>query len=199
MENAAEAMKMAFGYMMFVLALTLSISSFSQATTAVQNITTMKDREIEYTYVTPTSEKIVGVETVVPTMYRAYKENFKIYFYENYTSETNNKPLYLYQYIDSHGNNVKVNYIDLEHEIFANFNEAIEHLTIMLNPRARLSTTHKYYNQFIYGDGLYKYFKNKKFKEVLGEYYMEHAAAGMETEESDANKTKKRVITYILQ
>lgn len=196
MENAVEAMKMAFGFMMFVLALTLSISCFSQAMIAIDNITTIRDRETQYTYVTPSSKKIVGVETIVPTMYKAYNENFKIYFYESYTDETNNIPLYLYEYIDTKGKIIEVNYVDLEEESFPNLEEALNHLTELLNPRTR---SNKYKNQFIHIQGLYDYFKNHKFQEVLGEYYMEHSAAGMELDTSETNKTKKRVITYILQ
>ena len=70
MENATEALKIAFGVMMFVLALTLSISTFSQAIQAVDSITTLRDRETQYTYVEPSSysNRTVGVETIVPMM-----------------------------------------------------------------------------------------------------------------------------------
>ena len=44
MENAAEALKMAFGYILFVLALSISISSFSNATKAVNAIIQLKDK-----------------------------------------------------------------------------------------------------------------------------------------------------------
>ena len=206
MENIAEALKIAFGYLMFALALTLSISCFSSATQAVESITVMKDRETQYTYVEPSSDfnRIVGVETIVPTIYKAYKENFRICFYESYTDENNNEPLYLYTYIDPNGNTTPVNYIDLEKEILSGSTEAIQHLEALLGPK---SNAGKYANQFS-GDtvlgrnpdnGLYKYFSNNKFKELLGEYYQEDAKAGIETDVLEINKTKKRVITYILQ
>ena len=206
MENAAEALKIAFGFMMFVLALALSISSFSQATQAVQYITTARDRETEYTYVEPLTDsngnvitdRIVGVETVVPTMYKAYKENFKIIFLKKDVST----PLYLYTYVDPNGNKTNINYIDLENEILSGAQEAIEHLTVILNKKT--SSPAKYRNQFLHNEGLYEYFKGKTFKEELGEYYQEDDEALKKgtTTSSDVleiNKTKKRVITYICQ
>lgn len=200
MENAAEALKMAFGYLMFVLALTISISSFSQARETIDAIVTIKDRETEYTYVEAQDKKIVGIETIIPTIYKAYKENFKIIFYKSYVDENNNEPYYLYYSVDKYNPNNKtpINYIDLEQEIFANAQEAIDHINILLNKRPT-DINNKYYNQFMYPDGLYNELKDKKFEEILGEYYLEDSQAGYETDTIEANKTKKRVITYILQ
>ena len=200
MENATEAMKMAFGVLMFVLALTISISCFSQARTAVDSIVTLRDRETQYTYVKPsaTLNRTVGIDTVITTMYRAYKENFKIYFYNSYTSEEINEPLVLYNYYDSNGNVTPVNYVDLEKEILPNANEAIKHLDILLGKRPS-DRNSKYFEQFIHLDGIYEYLKNEKFLEVLGEYYQEDEVAGIETEGAEINKTKKRIITYIKQ
>lgn len=201
MENATEALKMAFGVMMFVLALSLAISSFSSATQAVDAIVTLKDRETQYTYVTPASNsnRIVGIETVVPTLYKAYKENFRVQFFDR----DGTTPLALYYQTDSFGNrpqgNPTINYIDLESEIIATPNEAIQHLDVLLNPRPAI--TNRYYQQFMADktQGLYKYLSDKKFEEVLGEYYQEDALGTPSPDVLDINKTKKRVITYILQ
>lgn len=196
MENAVEALKIVFGIVMFVLALTLSISCFSQANTAVQAIATIRDRETEYTYVKPSdSNRIVGVETIVPTMYKAYRENFRIIFFDR----DGVTPLPLYYETDSFGKRTgkEINYIDLEKELFPDASEAINHLNIILGKRG--SSNSPYYYQFIHTDGLYKYLSDKKFKELLGEYYQEDAKEGQETEELEVNKTKKRVITYVLQ
>lgn len=200
MENAAEALKMAFGYLMFGLALTISISSFSQARETIDAIITIKDKETEYTYVEPQNKKIVGIETIIPTIYKAYKENFRIIFYKSYVDENNNEPYNLYYSVDKYNPAIKtsINYIDLEKEVFANMQEAIEHINILLNKRPT-DINNKYYNQFIYQNGLYDELKDKKFEEVLGEYYLEDSQAGYETDTIEANKTKKRVITYILQ
>lgn len=97
MENMAEALKIAFAVLMFVIALSLSISSFSQAKTAVDTITTIRDRRMEYmedatnrdiynAYITPSEDltRTVGIETVVSTMYNALvgDEVIEIYFFD---------------------------------------------------------------------------------------------------------------------
>lgn len=79
MENAADALKMAFGVIVFVIAMAIALSLLSQA-----NATT---REIFYsmdtiTYLEQANEsqddanhRIVGLETIVPTIYRYPVEN----------------------------------------------------------------------------------------------------------------------------
>ena len=124
MENAAEALKIAFGVMMFVIALTMSISSFSQANDAIQAIIEIRDRETDYTYVQPTANlsRMVSAETIIPTMYKAYRENIEIYFFEN--DETT--PLAIYYKTDKFGKKetdatgavIGVNYINLSKEGF---------------------------------------------------------------------------------
>ena len=203
MENAADALKIAFAVMVFVLALSLSISCLSEANSAVQAVAFMRDRETNYTYVTPSSDltRIVGVETVVTSMYKAYEENFQIRFYDS-----NNNPLVLYYRTDNNGNRIKkdnadipVTYIDLKDENYANAEEAITHLNFLLGNYRNYNDTYynkivnlkKYSNQIIindYGDGLYNFFAGKKFKENLGEYY----------QGTDSTKIKKRVITYTI-
>lgn len=57
MENAVEALKIAFAVMMFVLALSLSVFTFSRANSAVTAIINMRDRETQYNYVKPIERK----------------------------------------------------------------------------------------------------------------------------------------------
>ena len=79
MENAVEALKIAGGVLLFVLALTVSISCFSQANKSVTAIVSMRDRDVEIAFdqIRPSKglTRTVGVETIVPTMYTAYYEN----------------------------------------------------------------------------------------------------------------------------
>lgn len=195
MENAVEALKIAFAVMMFIMALSLSIFSLSQANNAVTAITSLNDRETEYSYVEPSSNnRTVGVETVVPTMYKAYKENFKIYFFDQ-----NGNPLTIYYATDStgrrkrdeNGNEVEISYIDGS-EVFANAQEAESHLNQILgNPN---NIDEKYRNQIYHSNGLYDFLSGKQFKEELGEYYQNDSE-----DTPEVNKTKTRVITYTLQ
>ena len=109
----------------------------------------------------------------------------------------------MYNSIDANGHATPVNYIDLEKEIISSASEAIDHLNALLGPRANAG---KYIGEFsgstVLGSnssGLYEYLSDKKFKELLGEYYQEDELAGKETDALEVNKTKKRIITYILQ
>lgn len=201
MENAADALKIAFSVLMFVMALTLGMSSFSEANRAVKAIVTQRDRETEYTYVEPSEDltRIVGIDTVIPTMYQAYRENIAIYFFD-----TDGKtPLPIFYKIDIHngervkdsyGNPIKINYIDSSKESYGatenkTGNEnAIEHLDILLQGKVRAIDT-IYENQILHDQGLYNYLKDKRFKEKLGEY----------TQNEGAGAIEKRVITYVLQ
>lgn len=115
MENLGEALKMGFAIAFFVMALSLSMSSFSQANRAVNAIITARDRDTQleyalmegvqeqYVYVEPVSSehltRTVGIETVVSTISRAVNENIEIHFYE----EDGTTPLELYKDIGNGG------------------------------------------------------------------------------------------------
>ena len=192
MENAVEALKIAFAVMMFCGALTLSISSFSTARSAATAIINMRDRETEYTYVEPSDNftRTVGVETIVPSMYRAYKENIEIYFFDK-----SGNPLTLYfktddnghRVTDENGHYVEINYVDLTLEKFGTAKEAIEHLDILLEDSS--GYIGKYKNQIRRPEGLYAFLSKYAFEEEFGEYY----------KETGTSQYKKRVIKYKIQ
>ena len=81
MENAADALKMAAAVLIFVLALGISISSFSQARYTAEILMQYADRDTVTQYVggSANGTRIVGKETIVPTIYRAYKEKSESY------------------------------------------------------------------------------------------------------------------------
>ena len=201
MENLTEALKMAFAIMMFILALTLSLSSFSQAREAIDAIITMRDREKEYTYVETSDTfqtRIVGIETIIPTIYTAYKENYMIEFYES----DGVTPIILYKDVDDTGNEdpTDVYYIDLEREKFGNASDAIDHFNVLLGKESDAPSDFE--DEFCNDKttGLYEFFNGKRFEERYGEFYQEDALKGIEDETVlEINKTKKRLITYILQ
>lgn len=193
MENAVEALKIAFAILMFVMALSLGISSISKANAAVEAIIYLNDRETEYSYVTPSKglTRVVGVETIVPIMYKSYIENFEVHFFDE-----NGNPLPIYyatdangiKKTDENGNEIIINSLDGT-EIYGSASEAQSHLNQILGDSGNVSD--KYKNQVYYSSGFYEYLSSYKFKEELGEYYQN------DTEETpEANKVKKRVITY---
>ncbi len=93
MENAVEALKMAGSVLLFVMALSIAMLSFTQATTAIATLVKYSDREqysIEesstkkedkiFYYVIDKTERYVGMETIIPTVYRSMDESYKIIF-----------------------------------------------------------------------------------------------------------------------
>lgn len=175
MENASQALQMAAWVLLFVVALSISIASFGQANTALQAIINYNNNKTLYTYIESSNNttRTVGIETVIPTMYRAYKENYRVVF-----KDKNGNAFSLYK--DSTGQDV--NYIDLEQEIWGNAENATEHLNEILS------------------SGLYNTLRKYTFTEEIGEYYIEDKVAWESTGEisdtAQVNKNKKRIITY---
>ena len=188
MENGVEALKMASSMLIFVLAITITISVFTSATQALNRIFTSQEAE---QYVTAIDEegneyflnnvrfdggtRIVEIETIIPSIYRAYKENYAIYFYEK------NGTGYTEYWINTNDKGEQINYIDLNQENHATVEKAIESI-----------------NKLLYetDGGLYNKLKGKQFTEMLGEYYMDDVSGAEET--AEVNKVKKRLIVYIL-
>lgn len=201
MENAIDALKISAGVLMFVLALTVSISCFSRANASVTTIVNMRDRDVKIAYenIKPSNglTRTVGIETIIPTMYRAYEENIEIYFKD---SNGDAMPIYYktngsgIREIDSKtGQPVIVDYINLAKETYADKETCIKHLDMILagkNAYAKIddNMVEKYKQQFYYADGFLNQIKNKKFEENLGEYY--------EVEGQTSTQIKKRIITY---
>ena len=81
MENATDALYMGFAMIVFVVALSLSIFSFSEVTSASQRIIDARDKTTMYNYYTPTgTQRTVTREDIIPTLYRAYYENYLVEF-----------------------------------------------------------------------------------------------------------------------
>lgn len=208
MENAADALKMAFGVLIFVVAVSLSVSTFSNAKKTIDSIISYRDKTQDYVYVEESNEKnrIVGIETVVPAMYKAYSENYRIEFYKKNAQGQEVKLILYKNKTQYEGDFTEINYLDLEDEKFANEATAIVHLQALLTQENLDNFTKKnatgtntiYEEKFGESKKLYNYFKNKNFEERLGEYYQEDKSAGQETEGLEINKTKKRVITYVM-
>lgn len=108
MENAVEALKLAFAVILLTLALSLSMSFFSKARSTAELVLQRSDKLAYYDYTRydlpedPSGNRVVGYETIIPTLYKYDKERYKVVFkqgnYDSSTGElTNVEPLSIYQ------------------------------------------------------------------------------------------------------
>ena len=206
MENAVDALKMAGAVILFVLAISVAIVSFGQAREAADTILDYKDRETVYIdgnlyYKTTGTERTVGLETIIPTIYRAYIENYKIVF------EGLNEPIYT---LKLSGNTKIAKYtIDLEtktttdglqiiYVTLANDEQKSEFLCgILYNDFTKSGSAENFkkkYNVELPTNSLISRLKGKKITEYLGVYYQND-----NEDVPDVNKTEKRIITYKIQ
>lgn len=100
MENAVEALKMGFAVLVLTIALSVSVYMFSKARHTADIVLHKSDMSeyLEYEEVEGESSenRIVGLETIIPTLYKYYKEEYTVIFRENngnylklYKSNTN--------------------------------------------------------------------------------------------------------------
>ncbi|MCI8460819.1 MAG: hypothetical protein HFE81_05430 [Bacilli bacterium] len=196
MENAAQAIKTAGAILLFVLALSISIGAFGEARQAAEVVLDYQDRDYERNAFLENSddtERTVGLETIVPSIYKAYKENYKIVFkFKTLQLKENG----LYKKRDQ-----IIYSIDLENEVLGNDAEKEEFIKAILygtkdtsNIATKFSTN---YRITLNKEGIYDIIKknNLKFEEKLGVYYQEELQGPSDTPET--NRTKKRVITYV--
>lgn len=89
MENAVDALKIGFAVLVFIMALSLSMYMYTEAKETADIVLHSSDISefMEYTEliddmaVAKQSEnRVVGVETIIPTLYKYYKENYTIIF-----------------------------------------------------------------------------------------------------------------------
>ena len=78
MENAVDALKIAFGVLVFVIALTVAFALLSQAKATSDIMLFASDKTNYYTYSNKaenTEGRIVGADVVISSLYRYYKES----------------------------------------------------------------------------------------------------------------------------
>lgn len=84
MENAVDALKLAFALLVFVIAVALTFSIVGQAKATSDTILAINDKTSLYEYVETSEEnasnkdRIVGFETILPTIYRYAKEQYAV-------------------------------------------------------------------------------------------------------------------------
>lgn len=199
MENAAEALKMAGAVLIFVLALSIIILSFSQVRETADIILDYRDRETlyidgDYYYKAFGTERQVGLETVIPSIYRAYIENYKIVF------EGLSDPIYIIKLNDG-VTEIEKYTLDLESNqdlkyknvVLANEEQKTEFLCGILYHKYETSKAefNKKFNITVGRTSLYDQLKNAIIIEHLGVYYQDD-----NENVPEVNKTEKRIITY---
>ncbi len=85
-ENASQALMMAFAIFIFVMALSLAMFLFSKVSTTSETLALYTDSTRFYDNVAVVGregiERYVNTETIIPTLYRYYKENFCVKIYD---------------------------------------------------------------------------------------------------------------------
>ena len=224
MENAADALKMAAAVLVFVMALGIGISSFSQARVAADTLIRYTDRDsvTQYAEDIGTRTRFVGKETIIPTIYRAYRENYKIVFYNS-----DGTPIELYTRIRD-GARESVSSIDLEKDVIGDTRQQDNFIMALLygakGTFKKADGTSMSFDEFkaeletnnsgisLNSQGIYDtILKNSTFEEKYGVYYQDDLLPEDydpdtdisdqfdEPETPDTNKTKKRIISYYKQ
>ncbi len=190
MENAVEALKMAGYMLLFVIALTITMVTLTQAKTTADALVKNQDRQESYQYIelgdgeTRSLSRTVTLADIIPTLYRYAQEEYAVQFYNS-----DGSPLALYR----SGSGKDKNDLDLDTEHW------VDEYGVTRYEEWRGNTTK--IKQHV--DEVVKYlmnnYKNRQFEEKLGteEDYEEE----QDTNEMvpDINKQYKRIITYTLK
>ncbi len=106
MDDAVQALLMAFAVLVFVIALSVSMmlikeaQSTSDVLVQYSDLTAFYDNiRLDETGVAET-ERVVGLDTVVPTLYRYYKENFCVKIYDGRNDSIKDEEKRLIQIFD---------------------------------------------------------------------------------------------------
>ena len=193
MENAAEALLMGGSVLLFIIALTVTMSSFTTLRAGIddlldqaETIELAKDSEGYINYMESESEgsiRKVGIETIVPTITRAMKENYVVYIkLNNINDVTYQQPYYENGvFVTVATENVSIN-IDGTNQTIVSIGDKLIKVTIGYDTNQDINNKLK--------DKLYEDIKDKTFYEYLGEYQED-------TDAPDAEKVRHRIITYV--
>ena len=155
MENATDALIMAGSILLLIIALTVTISSLSNLRTQTQDLLDDRDQLLATTdesgYINylksggkDSDVRIVGIETIISSIRRMWKEDYAIYIE---TDDYSGIPNDLQAQVNNE-KNVEKNYIKLTLSGVGN----------------------KYINDNTLTGTIYSKFKDKKFKESIGIY-----------------------------
>lgn len=232
MENLTDALKIVLAVFAFVLALSVAILMFSQLNETSKIILHSSDITNYYEYEIATNEeqsRIVGLETIIPTLYKYYKENYTVLFLNVdgkplplYKSQTNVKGWAQPGIIGKYYTADKNRYASFDNNSVCSFD--VDEETLRYEPwTGSTDNFKKNLDAFLYGgefkypsgipdsqnrygytypkDGFVGTYSKRKFKEMLGEYnYSLKTEDEIEGLENELTKgKKKRVIIYQLQ
>lgn len=192
MENVTDALIMAGQVLIFIVALSVCMSSFSTLRESISDITgqreTVKMVQGSKGYLNfidskkSNSIRTVGAETVVSSMYRSIKENYEIYIKLINPNEVEGiEGLVFWEAKQEtnlgnfRGNDLKIN---------------LEDKLIKITIGRKSDGVNQDVNNIL-SEGFYKKIQNKRFCEYLGEYKNAGEDVALE------NKATKRIITYI--
>lgn len=215
MDNAVEALYMAASILIFMVALTITLSSFSTFRNDLEDLILSEERvdaasttdssgKTQYiNYISGEDERrTVGIETVVNSLYRVYKENYivvmKLNDYTKVKSDSDLKGLISFA-------KKKQEYPGVEEPIIKYDEFYPENPTktdeIIIFALSDVQNDENFINTVL-EKGLYDILKGKTFTEYAGIYYETDACAEDEVNDhsepvSDVNKRSARIITYI--
>lgn len=221
MDNAAEALFMGAAVLVFMVAVSLTLSSFSTFRNDLEDII-LADERVDaaqdssgnyINYISSENEcRVVGIDTLVNSLYRVYKENYIVVIKLNNGYEEFNSTGILKDYPRCcvSGNTMvkEQNYPDKTQPTgLRTIISQDEKILVFAIPTFG---NNKKYAEDILKDGLYNLLKDKAFTEYTGVYYVNDAVDlgtdpdSLSTDENDpkfkisvANKTRARIITYI--
>lgn len=194
MENAVEALKMAGFMILFIIALSITMITLTQAKTTADSLVKNQDRQQSYQYIEVTGDlskslsKTVTLADIIPTLYRYAQEDYAVQFYTSSGS-----PLYVYESGQiKNGVHVKKNDLDLDTEHWLENGE-----TRYEEWRGNTTKIKQHVDDVV--EFLLANYKNSNFEEKLGT--TEDYEESQDTNElvPDINKQYKRIITYTLK
>ena len=194
MENAVEALKMAGFMLLFIIALSITMITLTQAKTTADSLVKNQDRQQSYQYIEVTGDlskslsRTVTLADIIPTLYRYAQEDYAAQFYTSSGS-----PLYIYESGQiKNGVPVKKNDLDLDTEHWIENGE-----TRYEDWRGNTTKIKQHVDDVV--EYLLANYKNSNFEEKLGT--TEDYEESQDTNElvPDINKQYKRIITYTLK
>lgn len=218
MDNTVEALYIAAAVLIFMLALSLTLSSFSTFRSDLEDLI-QADERVDAATITDTStgkttyinyisgeeeRRTVGIESVVNSLYRVYKENYIVVMkLESYDSSKLDRNGSILQGTSTALQNQGLISQAAKKQIYAKDGSKIIDKDERIIVFDLAKQNDKNFINTVLENGLYNILKDKTFTEYTGIYYEDDSGADgvQDTEKpknvSDANKKTARIITYI--